>query len=225
MADSKQASIQGADSIQAAAKRALRKCPKCKDDKDIAEFIQKRGAGCVSDKQVAQIICKLCNNAMQRIGRLGDRGFVKVGDWCDLTEEEKAETMQKAHNLTGQDLAACINSSIYQSRTAIQKRKFECQEAFMSEEKLKIEFKNQPQLLKELLATPEDLCFKCDQTGIRQYPVPTYSRSTSNEEEKEERRERVIEMTEKVKAKAKAKALPKAKKPRLTDAGDRKFYD
>ena len=214
-----------AASLRDVARRDVRTCPKCKTEKDISEFIEKRGAASKSAGQKPQLLCKPCKNAIDRIGRLGEKGFVKVDDMIDLTEEEKAETMQKAHNLTGQSLAACITSAIHQSRTRIHKRKFQCQEAFMSEEQMKIEFKTQPQRLKELLATPEELCFVCDQTKMKMIPVPTYTRSTSNEEEHEERRERVIEMNQNVKApKAEAKAKGGPKRPRLTEKGERKFH-
>ena len=52
--------------LELAAQGEKKKCPKCQCEKDITDFIEKRTSGYKTENQKAQLICKLCKNALDK---------------------------------------------------------------------------------------------------------------------------------------------------------------
>ena len=75
-------------------------CPKCKVEHPKDDMITKREGSWESEGQVALVICKPCNRAIQRIATLMTMNDELEGV-SEVLGDDRANMMQRAHNIFG----------------------------------------------------------------------------------------------------------------------------
>ena len=148
--------------------------------------------------------CKKCCATKQRISVVKKKG-ADIDGWTEVSGQSRQDTMKKAHELFGNDLAKLIHESVTKARLRRQTISFTVDGQFEKLEDVKERLKDQPERLANILQNAERIT--CEVTKDELVALPKYKLSSLTEDQISDERKRKIETEETIKKVARPKML------------------